>query len=135
MNDNIKKNGTLDTSVLKLKLWNPRAIGLWSIVFSPIFGAVIHAINWKKLNKPNMMWINVIWVILIIIMILVLPDDTNSIPSLLIWIFWYGLTARKQKEYIEENNIDYEPKPLFKLIAILGGFLIITIVAMFYIPA
>jgi len=82
-----------------------------------------------------MMWINVIWVILIIIMILVLPDDTNSIPSLLIWIFWYGLTARKQKEYIEENNIDYEPKPLFKLIAILGGFLMIYIVAIFYIPA
>ena len=134
MNDNIKKNGTLDTSVLKLKLWNPRAIGLWSIVFSPIFGAVIHAINWKKLNKPNMMWINVIWVILIIIMILVLPDDAPN-PSLVIWILWYALTARKQKEYIEENNIDYEPKPLFKLIAILGGFLIITIVAMFYIPA
>ena len=134
MNDNIKKNGTLDTSVLKLKLWNPRTIGLWSIVFSPIFGAVIHAINWKKLNKPNMMWINVIWVILIIIMILVLPDDAPN-PSLVIWILWYALTARKQKEYIEENNIDYEPKPLFKLIAILGGFLIITIVAMFYIPA
>ena len=30
-------------------LWNPTAAGSWSILFSPIFGAYLHMLNWRAL--------------------------------------------------------------------------------------
>ena len=35
------------------ELWNPNAAACWSIIFNPIFGAWVHARNWKSLNRPK----------------------------------------------------------------------------------
>lgn len=32
-------------------LWNPIAIGLWSILFTPIFGAILQILNWKAIGN------------------------------------------------------------------------------------
>ncbi len=46
----------------KIKLWNTKVAINWSIIFSPIFGALIVANNWKKLDqldevKKAMKWV------------------------------------------------------------------------------
>lgn len=33
-------------------LWNPQAAALWSLLFSPVFGAWLHALNWRALGDP-----------------------------------------------------------------------------------
>lgn len=34
-------------------LWNPNAAGLWSLLFTPIFGSIIHMKNWNALGQPE----------------------------------------------------------------------------------
>lgn len=36
----------------RCKLWNPWAAG-WSLLFSPAFGAWLHAANWHALGRPD----------------------------------------------------------------------------------
>ena len=38
---------------VKPKLWNPNAATLWSLLFSPVFGAWIHAKNWEELGNEE----------------------------------------------------------------------------------
>lgn len=34
-------------------LWNPQAAALWSLLFSPVFGAWLHALNWRALGDAG----------------------------------------------------------------------------------
>jgi hypothetical protein len=34
-------------------LWNPNAAALWSLVFTPVFGAWLHMLNWQALGEPD----------------------------------------------------------------------------------
>lgn len=33
-------------------LWNPTAAALWSLLFTPAFGAWLHMRNWERLGRP-----------------------------------------------------------------------------------
>jgi len=43
------------------QLWNPNVAANWSLVFSPVFGAVLHAANWRALGKPEKASVNMVW--------------------------------------------------------------------------
>ena len=34
-------------------LWNPNAAVRWSLLFSPVFGALLHSRNWEALGEPE----------------------------------------------------------------------------------
>jgi hypothetical protein len=34
-----------------VSLWNPEAAAMWSLVFSPAFGAYLHMRNWQQLGR------------------------------------------------------------------------------------
>ena len=34
-------------------LWNPNAAASWSLIFTPIFGAILHMKNWEALGEPQ----------------------------------------------------------------------------------
>lgn len=34
-------------------LWNPFAAALWSVLFTPLFGAILHMKNWNALGDPK----------------------------------------------------------------------------------
>ncbi|MDK6077476.1 hypothetical protein [Massilia varians] len=36
-----------------IALWNPTAAALWSLVFTPAFGAWLHMRNWERLGQPD----------------------------------------------------------------------------------
>lgn len=42
-------------------LWNPIAIGLWSILLTPIFGATLQLLNWKALGDEGNARISRYW--------------------------------------------------------------------------
>jgi hypothetical protein len=61
----IEPEGEIIEPTPDLKLWNP-ATAVWlSLFLSPVFGAVIHAINWYKLNDLVRMTWNIIWILLV----------------------------------------------------------------------
>lgn len=96
------------------KLWNPTAAANWSLLFTPILGAWLHAKNWQELNqadraKKSMIWVYVGFVFLPAV--LLLQDGyVGPAPSLMFVIAWYFSSAKGQVKYIKENNIQYQKK-------------------------
>ena len=94
-------------------IWNPDFAALLSILFSPIFGAVIHALNWRRLGLPRRAIAAWFWAGLIAFAffgvavygeIARLNDRTIDIflrlTQLSALILWYFGTARAQGKFI-----------------------------------
>src|ERR1051325_2512370 len=50
--------------VAKPSLWNPSVASAWSLLLTPIFGAVLHALNWRELRHQNRQLGNIAWAVL-----------------------------------------------------------------------
>ena len=103
------------------KLWNPNAAANWSLLFTPILGAWLHAKNWQELNQPNKAKNSMIWVYIGFAFLLVvpfLPDNVGSAPGVIFILAWYFSSGKKQVKYLNENNINYQKKPWSKPISI-----------------
>jgi hypothetical protein len=106
-------DNTDTTTAVTTKLWNPNAAANWSLLFTPILGAWLHAENWKELGqhdraKKSMIWVYVGFVFLFVV--LFLPDNVGSGPGLIFILAWYFSSAKGQVKYLKENNINYEKK-------------------------
>jgi hypothetical protein len=92
-------------------------------MFTPIFGAWLHAKNWNELGQhergnKSMLWVYIGFAILLTVIFL--PDAGARIVSCVFLISWYFFSAKSQVKYLKENNINYEKKSWGK--AILLGF-------------
>jgi len=113
-----------NTMKKEIKLWNPDASANWSLLFSIIFGAWLHAKNWEELGeskkaKKSMLWVYSGITILIVNMIIVELID-KSFLAIFFWLLliWYFLCARKQVKYIKDNDIKYEKRTIYKPLGI-----------------
>ena len=130
----------MDNTIKKdIKLWNPDASANWSLLFSIIFGAWLHAKNWEELGeakkaKKSMLWVYSGITILIVNMITVELIDKSFI-AIFFWLLliWYFLCARKQVKYIKDNNIKYEKRTIYKPlgIALLANLALVIIIMSF----
>jgi hypothetical protein len=96
-------------------LWNPSVAAAWSILFTPIFGAYLHMLNWRALNEPIKAANAKGWLIASLIVLGVAIENgfifSHSKPitrltGALQWaflIFWYFLAARTQAKYVKEH--------------------------------
>jgi len=96
-----------------VELWNPNTAANWCLLFTPIFGAWIHAKNWQGLNQPvkakkSMLWVYFGFVFFLVI--LILPDNPRTPSSPIFLITWYLLSARDQVKYVKNHNIQYREK-------------------------
>jgi hypothetical protein len=106
------------------KLWNPNAAANWSLLFSPIFGAWLHAKNWKELGKEDeakksMFFAYGYMVLLILFLFLPIPDALGRLIGLGALIGWYFSHGKTQVKHVE-NGVHYEKKSW--LMPILAGF-------------
>lgn len=106
------------------KLWNPNAAANWSLLFTPILGAWLHAKNWKELDQPDkakksMIWVYVGFVVLMVV--LFLPDGVGRVPGIIFLLAWYFSSAKGQVKYLKENSISYVKKAWGKPL-LLGTF-------------
>ena len=95
-------------------LWSPDKAALFSwFLFTPIFGAIIHAINWKKLGenkKAKYSWYWAIGVFLILNIVGAYAaakqysyDDIYKLTALMhipITLLWYFTFGRSQSKYV-----------------------------------
>ncbi len=116
------------------RLWNPNAAALWSLLFSPAFGAILHAMNWRELGKPaeakaNMAWAYASFVFLFLNLASVffesrILDMLFKFGALAMLIAWYLTQGRKHVAYVNENFQEFERKGWGKpLLIALGAFL------------
>lgn len=97
-------------------LWNPTAITLWSVPFSPLFGAWLHIHNWTALGEPAKAaaarrWFNALLVIMVFngvvtaiaerVAMSVNPADFISIG---VFLLWYLLAAHPHARAVRQKT-------------------------------
>lgn len=103
----------------KTTLWSPDKAAFFSIFLSPIFGAIIHALNWHKLDQKSNAIRSWLWAVAIFIIFNAVAiygylhqynDDEVlklvQLTQIIIILAWYFLSARTQSKYIVEKFKD-----------------------------
>lgn len=96
------------------KIWNPSAAANWSLLFSPLFGQIIHLLNWKALGDTKQIPQTPIWIIvscaLLIGNALTPPEFSLSGVFILYLIIWYFVAARRQIRVVKNSFGGNYPK-------------------------
>ena len=111
-------------------LWNPNAAACWSLLFSPAFGAFLHARNAESLGrldeaKANWVWFYIslgyLGFVLASIFVPVIPNILFDGVAIGILLGWYFSLGKKQIQYVKETcQSRYQRKPWAK--PLLVGF-------------
>ena len=130
------------------RLWNPSAAARWSLLLSPIFGAMLHMKNWQAMGETEKaaqskkwVWGCVAFFVLLVAAGMVLPD-TREIDLLSrgaglgLLIAWYSLSARDQVRFITRRfGTDYAKRgwgrPLLYALLVFFAFIAIVFVIAF----
>lgn len=125
----------MDESAEPLQLWNPNAAANWSLLFSPAFGAWVHAKNWQALNRSDKARTSMVWAYLGLALLgvaIFVPDRTARSISIGFLVGWYFSSAREQVKYVKgELNGIYQKrgwgKPLgLALLALIAYAIVVT---------
>jgi hypothetical protein len=112
--------GALSSPARPRPIWNPNAACNWSTLFSPAFGAYIHALNWMTLNEPERARSAKAWFYVSLVMtgiyglLFVVGVDQQAVRylALLYLVTWYFANGRPQARYVKEKyGKDYPRKP------------------------
>ncbi len=107
---------------IRPELWNPNAAANWSLLFTPAFGAYLHARNWRTLGNPSRALVNLVWVGVTIVFLIVnlgtlfLPDSKGidgvmRAVGLGLLLGWYFTQGRGQAQYVKDTlGDDYVKK-------------------------
>jgi len=124
-------------------LWNPNAAALWSLLFSPIFGALVHMKNWQALGQTeradrSRRWAMgvAVFLLLLVMASLVLPDSkgVDAMERLLgfvLLIAWYYDSGKPQVTYVLGRYGQTYPrrgwgKPLLYAVLAFAGFIVLS---------
>jgi hypothetical protein len=93
-------------------LWNPNAAACWSLLFTPAFGAFLHARNAESLGRPEEAKANRVWfyvslaylgIVLVSIFIPALPELIFRGAAMGILIGWYISLGKRQIHYVRDT--------------------------------
>jgi hypothetical protein len=122
-------------------LWNPNAAACWSLLFSPAFGAFLHARNADSLGrtdeaKANRAWfyISVAFLAFTLVSVFIpaIPDGIFRLAGLGLLLGWYFSLGKKQIKYVKDSWQDrYQRKPWTKPLLIAFSCLIGLFAALF----
>lgn len=129
------------------RLWNPTAAANWSIIFTPIFGATLHAANWRALGRPERAAANTNLIGGMVAIILVfnlgrfvpalrfVPEIKNlgsftPVAVFVMLVGWYFALGRSQIRYVQRAFPDsYDKKSLWSPLLIAAVSLTVYILA------
>lgn len=125
-------------------LWNPDAAAKWSLLFSPLFGACLHMLNWRALgddaraaaNRQWMIGVAVFFVLLIALSV-VLPESKSAdllgrFGGLAVLLTWYFTLGKTQTAHVRERFGDQYPRKswLLPLAAGVAGVMALFVLAL-----
>jgi len=114
------------SNVTRPRIWNPNAAANWSLLFTPVFGSLLHALNWKAMGKPEKATSGFIWAgafLVYMLLSIILPIGKLWVVFLIVWYFVAG---RPQAKYVKETfGEDYDRKPWGLPLGIaVGGYIV-----------
>jgi len=120
----------------RVALWNPNAAAAWSLLFTPLFGAYVHMLNWRALGDAEQEQASLRWVyagVFGIVVALLLEgtslDHTrgDSLTHTVEFIFllaWYFMSAHAQAKTVKARYGSSFPRRSWRtpLLTALAGF-------------
>jgi hypothetical protein len=102
-------------------LWSANAAACWSLLFTPIFGAWLHMLNWQALGETGRAESARTWAIFSALVLVGLNVGNALLPSgelstagwlsdLVLLLAWYFAGARAQVRWIAEHHGDDYPR-------------------------
>ena len=98
-----------------LNLWSPVVAALWSVPFTPVFGAWINCRNWNRLGRADLAARSKLWSLALfaavtlgagtfVVLPLTHPAQAylHYFPEALL-AAWYLLSGRRQVQYVKTN--------------------------------
>jgi hypothetical protein len=123
------------------RLWNPNAAACWSLLFSPAFGAFLHARNAESLGRTDEAKTNKVWfyaslaylgAVLVSMFVPAIPDGVFRGAAIGILLGWYFSLGKKQIQYVKDTFQDgYQRKPWTKPLLVAVGCLVGFFVVLF----
>ena len=112
-------------------LWNPFAVANWSLLFTPIFGAILLSINWTALGESSRGKRALVWAFAtpLVVIALVLLGGAGGrgaaglIQAALYFSYvavWYFASARPQGAYVKSRYQDSYPRKPWTIPIIVG---------------
>src|SRR4051812_48275097 len=105
-------------------LWNPNAAACWSLVFTPAFGAYLHARNAEALGRVDEAKANTVWFyasfaylgfVLLGSFIPAIPEAVYRAAALGLLFGWYFAAGKKQIQLVQDTwKTSYRRKPWTK---------------------
>jgi hypothetical protein len=125
-------------------LWNPNAAANWSLPFSPVFGAYLHALNWRSLGEAQRAEASMKWVYVGIALLFLylavgffVSDEKAAegiarLAGLVYLLSWYFGSAKAQAKYVKERfGTSYPRKswgrPLLIAVGCAVGFFVLAV--------
>ena len=123
------------------RLWNPNAAACWSLLFSPAFGAYLHARNAESLGRTDEAKANRVWFyaslayfgfVLVSIFIPAIPDSVFRGSAIGLLVGWYFSLGKKQIHYVKNTFQEgYQRKPWTKPLLVAFGGLVGFLIVLF----
>lgn len=116
---------------LETPLWNPVPVIAWSLLFTPVFGAILLAMNWEAMGDSERAKRNFNWATVVGVFIFGLSNNADVAESL--WVLelialvaWVYFEARHQLALLRADEVVYPKRgwllPL--VIAMVASFLL-----------
>lgn len=127
------QNPSVQTAEEPLRLYNPVVCIILTLIFTPMFGALLQGFNWRTLNEPvlaekSMAWVRVSFFTFVDYTIAEpfirdIPVCRYLMIALFIgfWISWTLSMGIRQVTYIRRNRIAYKGK-FFGRAIMIGAF-------------
>lgn len=89
-------------------LWNPNACGLWSLLFTPVFGSFLVMKNWEAIGEEDRASTARVWFGLSIVMAII--SLFGGLVGFIWLIIWYFASQKKQMKYVIATYGDNYPR-------------------------
>jgi len=124
-------------------IWNPNAASNWSLIFTPAFGAYLHALNWRTLGEPDRARSAMVWFYFSLGMLFVytfmgffIANENAAVGAarglaFLYLLIWYFSAGRAQAKYVKGKFASDYPrrawsKPLLIGVAAMVGYITVA---------
>lgn len=111
-------------------LWNPNAAANWSLLLSPVFGSLLHFLNWGALGRADEQLKSMLWMLVslavLVASVLVPAEHSMTMRYVMLGVLlgWYFAHAKKQAAVVQElYGKDYPRRSM--LMAVLLGFVVL----------
>ncbi|HEX2828158.1 MAG TPA: hypothetical protein VHP37_17520 [Burkholderiales bacterium] len=91
-------------------LWNPNSAGLWSLLFTPVFGSVLLLKNWREIGADDKVRSARIW--LVVSIVIMVPALVVGLIGFVYLMVGYFASQKPQATFVKERwGDDYPRKP------------------------